>query len=77
LILSEEIFDVEISSLVTLRYPTASDDTLIISPVNVEKNPSVTFSVEILEVDTNSLLTTREERTMELPRIEDPMSVEN
>jgi hypothetical protein len=74
---SEEILDVEISSNVTLRYPTASDDTLIVSPVKVEKNPSPIINVEILEVDTNSSLTVSEERTIEEPKMGDPIIVEN
>ena len=66
----------EISSRVALRYPTASVDTLIVSPVKVEKNPLLRFRVEILEVDTNSLLTVKEDIVIEEPISDDPISVE-
>jgi hypothetical protein len=76
LILSDEILEVEISSLVTLRYPTASEDTLIISPVNVEKNPLLIFRVDAESVETSSSFTVKEDIVIEEPISDDPTNVE-
>jgi hypothetical protein len=67
---------VEISSNVTLRYPTASEDTLIESPVRVEKKPSMMVKVDILDVDTISVSISINIAPCEETKIYEPIIVE-
>jgi hypothetical protein len=54
LIFNDEILEVDTSSDVVLRYPTASEDTLIMSPVSVEKNPVLIVNVDMTALETYS-----------------------
>jgi hypothetical protein len=72
LITKEEAVIVEVA----ISLPRFKDETVIDDPTRVENNPLFKFREETPRVETNALLTVREDRIMEEPTMDDPTKVE-